>query len=613
MSNSLKAIFLSVAAVVVMGICGLYFVFSRQANYTANLSVESVENLFTNLRESEYELYDGKEVTGTAVMECIRNLQQLVGFYVVTDRGMYEYPGASLAAANFESSENYIGKDTIFECSMDPSDKMITFSQVGIGRTGHFVVSTADQQTVVDAIGDSSLVNRTWEEIIQIYQDMINGWEDDIQQLINDYDVKVEELDQKRDQLYLLNQQASDLEDAIRDGYYDSIYAQSEYEDVERQIAAIEAQLSALEEQLNDQRATASELEQEVQDLQDQYNAMGGESLIEELNQWAAQREELNAELEALKRASIEAAEEYTRLEQDLLQAQIDLESVKSDLEAAELVEAGLEAELTRVEQERDTAQDWRERYNAARVELEELLDRRGTTESSLASFIPTDGTGHTHTDQCRDGHVHTDDCYEYHRHTSSCYRTETSGTMCGGALGSAHSFQYTFECTQCHQNTLNYSYAWVPCLSCGHSYNSYDLYYCSNCGYNQVQTYTVPSSCTNYPTTQVLICDKTEGNNVICGIPAGSGDIVCNEVVISVEALAPQQAIELGGNLNTAAKLTFLDGHTEARSLTANGFNNGRLGIQTVSLVYSGKVDSATTEGQKSATISVIVVEGLK
>ena len=85
------------------------------------------------------------------------------------------------------------------------------------------------------------------------------------------------------------------------------------------------------------------------------------------------------------------------------------------------------------------------------------------------------------------------------------------------------------------------------------------------------------------------------------------------NEVVISVEALAPQQAIELGGILNTAAKLTFLDGHTEARSLTANGFNNGRLGIQTVSLVYSGKVDSATTEGQKSATISVIVVEGLK
>jgi rubrerythrin len=84
---------------------------------------------------------------------------------------------------------------------------------------------------------------------------------------------------------------------------------------------------------------------------------------------------------------------------------------------------------------------------------------------------------------------------------------------------------------------------------------------------------------------------------------------IDCDKVVTSIIATRPNQTVDKGENIITTATATYLDGHTGTVNCTSN-FNTNRVGIQTVTLTYSGLVNNARTNGTLTCTLSATVKE---
>lgn len=83
----------------------------------------------------------------------------------------------------------------------------------------------------------------------------------------------------------------------------------------------------------------------------------------------------------------------------------------------------------------------------------------------------------------------------------------------------------------------------------------------------------------------------------------------ICNTVVTSIRAKYPSQIVDKGNSINTTAIATYLDGHEGEVNCSSN-YNPNKGGLQTVTLIYSGKVNNAKTNGTKTATINVTVID---
>jgi Zn finger protein HypA/HybF involved in hydrogenase expression len=81
----------------------------------------------------------------------------------------------------------------------------------------------------------------------------------------------------------------------------------------------------------------------------------------------------------------------------------------------------------------------------------------------------------------------------------------------------------------------------------------------------------------------------------------------ICDKVVTSITATNPNQTVNFGDSIVTTATANYLDGHTGTVTCSSN-FDKNKVGTQTVTLIYSGLVDNAKTNGTKNITINVIV-----
>lgn len=86
----------------------------------------------------------------------------------------------------------------------------------------------------------------------------------------------------------------------------------------------------------------------------------------------------------------------------------------------------------------------------------------------------------------------------------------------------------------------------------------------------------------------------------------------ICHQVVTSITATHPNQTVKKGEPIITTALATYLDGHTDTVICTSN-FNPEQLGIQNVTLTYTGLVGNAKTTGTITDSITVTVIPNKK
>ncbi len=270
------------------------------------------------------------------------------------------------------------------------------------------------------------------------------------------------------------------------------------------------------------------------------------------------------------------------------------------------------------------------------------------TNESVLAAAVNTPAdAGHVHTNNCYSEHrhtgspitgggcyikevphVHNSSCYQLvpyaHIHTSYCY----ADAVCTGTMRIVYGTNsYTKGCPACGGAYTTYVYGYT-CDTCG--YQTYvggpNLVYkrAGACGYSE----TVASPVTSYKCGQIvgkkLICGLQEGityyNSILtCGKTVDSYDLDCgltedttpdcSTTVISISATHSVQTVYRGDPIISTIKATYLDGSTKTIVATASGYDNTKLGNQTVTLTYSGLADNAKTTGTKTCTIAVTVI----
>jgi hypothetical protein len=111
-----------------------------------------------------------------------------------------------------------------------------------------------------------------------------------------------------------------------------------------------------------------------------------------------------------------------------------------------------------------------------------------------------------------------------------------------------------------------------------------------------------------------VDICKETITGSwyLSCGQPVND-TALCSQVVTSIVATNPLQTVYVGDPIITTVTATYLDGSTKVIACTATGYDTSKTGTQTVTLTYSGLVDTAKTTGTKTCTITVTVIPKTK
>jgi Zn finger protein HypA/HybF involved in hydrogenase expression len=230
--------------------------------------------------------------------------------------------------------------------------------------------------------------------------------------------------------------------------------------------------------------------------------------------------------------------------------------------------------------------------------------------------------------------HTHTDDCYAGHRHLQSgC----TLGYMCHNApinmnsLSGEYVRSFLFYCTVCSKLVFTFE----------HNFDySYDEYKYTRLIYDTATSrarmveivYFVPKPWRGLPSTGDIRAyniysqfnsaggrptyDAFYAANPLlktvdtysCGL-AQDEISICNQIVTSITATNPIQTIAIGNPIITTATATYLDGHTGTVVCSSN-FDSNKIGLQTVTLTYSGLVGSAKTTGTRTCTVNVTVKE---
>lgn len=249
------------------------------------------------------------------------------------------------------------------------------------------------------------------------------------------------------------------------------------------------------------------------------------------------------------------------------------------------------------------------------------LLSAQGEI-NSFAAHVHTDAcySGHNHSINGCSYHSHTGNsvtgggCYgkaNYHSHSSGCYG---SGT-CGGSI-SGHNGTISFTtCGTCKSRVVVNTYTY-SCSSCGSSYGSASIYRCGHGGSSlsgRCSRFVSTLTCTTSTSTifsYSLNCGRWEGYQ--CGL-SNDPNSKCSSVVTSLSASEPLQRVTLGDNIILTAIATMLDESTKIVNCISSGYDRNKLGTQTVTLTYSGLVDTAKKTGTKTCTTEVIVNSPIK
>ena len=230
--------------------------------------------------------------------------------------------------------------------------------------------------------------------------------------------------------------------------------------------------------------------------------------------------------------------------------------------------------------------------------------------------------------------HIHTDDCYDGTKHVHSGKPTSRGGCYTGARTREKEECDgyysdvvtlYEYECDTCGYTT---EYVYGGGTDCGawiwdgaiqkqcdgslyYTGKSTTEYRCDECsGYStNPNDYNKACTSTVYKDYYALSCGKTEG-----AYYDASGNLVspiCHLVVTSITG--KNQTITEGQDIDTTALATFLNGTTGIVNCTATGFDKNKVGTQTVTLTYSGKVGNAKTSGTRTTTITVTVLASLQ
>ncbi len=148
MENALKAILIGAVTVIVLVVISLGFLILRQGQDTAKNAVNKIDNMNSQLAESDYTMYDGLEISGSEVANTIRKFKHdYIAIKVITGR---DTTGTWYIHEGTENSGNVIvGTEKEFDLSNAIEPSKPTY----INPTGRFTGSVRrDDNGSVSAI-----------------------------------------------------------------------------------------------------------------------------------------------------------------------------------------------------------------------------------------------------------------------------------------------------------------------------------------------------------------------------------------------------------------------------------------------------------------------------
>lgn len=148
MDNSLKAILIGAVTVIVLVVISLGFLILRQGQDTAKNAVNKIDNMNSQLAESDYTMYDGLEISGSEVANTIRKFKHdYIAIKVITGR---DTSGTWYIHDGTESDGTVVvGAEKIFDLSSATDPSASTY----INPTGRFLGSVMrDDNGSVSAI-----------------------------------------------------------------------------------------------------------------------------------------------------------------------------------------------------------------------------------------------------------------------------------------------------------------------------------------------------------------------------------------------------------------------------------------------------------------------------
>ncbi|NLM27724.1 MAG: hypothetical protein GX211_06045, partial [Clostridiaceae bacterium] len=87
MENSLKAIIIGAGVVITMIVVSIGFLLMRSGQSTAQNAINRLDQISSEMSESQYTMYDGMEIRGSEVVNVLRKYKdEYIGIYVKTKK-----------------------------------------------------------------------------------------------------------------------------------------------------------------------------------------------------------------------------------------------------------------------------------------------------------------------------------------------------------------------------------------------------------------------------------------------------------------------------------------------------------------------------------------------
>lgn len=147
MENSLKAILLAAGVVITLIVASIGFLLMRSGQNTAQVAMGKLGQMNVELKEHEYTMYDGTELSGNDVINALQRFKnEYIGIQVITKKNssgewyIYNGSGDSLTTASGkisntmdEKSNEYINPNGKFTSKIERDSngtiKAIIFTQ----------------------------------------------------------------------------------------------------------------------------------------------------------------------------------------------------------------------------------------------------------------------------------------------------------------------------------------------------------------------------------------------------------------------------------------------------------------------------------------------------
>jgi len=137
MENSLKAIIIGAGVVITMIVVSIGFLLMRSGQSTAQNAINRLDQISSEMSESEYTMYDGMEVSGSEVVNVLRKFKdEYIGIQVETKKngGKWYIHNVTLSSGNEaeivststnsisdtmdEKSDDYVNPNSVFTGSI---------------------------------------------------------------------------------------------------------------------------------------------------------------------------------------------------------------------------------------------------------------------------------------------------------------------------------------------------------------------------------------------------------------------------------------------------------------------------------------------------------------